>query len=191
MGPVDKLMEPVEGMPLLRRQALSAVTAGRDGPVIVTLPPADSPRHAARSAAVADLPVTALVVDGADEGMSASLRAVRGHLDGLAGLMILPADMPEINAGDLRLLATAFHAAGDAILRAASADGRPGHPVVLPARCFPALADLRGDAGARDILRAEGDAVRLVRLGGQRALIDLDTPVDWDAWRAGEFQPRT
>lgn len=191
MGAADKLLEPVEGMPLLRRQALAALAAGRDGPVMVTLPPPSSPRHAGRAAALADLPVRILTVADAAEGMAASLRAVGPHLEGMAGLMVLPADMPEIDAADLRLLATAFHAAGGAVLRAASADGRTGHPVVLPARCFAGLARLRGDAGGRDILRAEGDAVRSVPLQGQRALVDLDTPADWADWRAGRFQPRT
>ncbi|MCB1394509.1 MAG: NTP transferase domain-containing protein, partial [Rhodobacteraceae bacterium] len=42
----DKLLEPVDGAPLLRRQARAAVAAGT-GPVAVTLPPDDRTRRAA------------------------------------------------------------------------------------------------------------------------------------------------
>ncbi|WP_412506377.1 NTP transferase domain-containing protein, partial [Roseovarius sp. SYSU LYC5161] len=43
-GP-DKLLEPVDGMPLLRRQVLMALATG--APVLVTLPPGAAKRRAA------------------------------------------------------------------------------------------------------------------------------------------------
>ncbi|MCV6595140.1 MAG: NTP transferase domain-containing protein, partial [Silicimonas sp.] len=41
----DKLLEPIGGVPLLRRQALAALTTGC--PVLVTLPEGNEPRRAA------------------------------------------------------------------------------------------------------------------------------------------------
>ena len=97
--------------------------------------------------------------------------------------MILPADMPELETSDLAAVIADFAVAPDAIHRGADADGTPGHPVIIPQRLFPALEGLRGDEGARSVLKRED--VRLTALPGRRALTDLDTPEDWAAWRAG------
>jgi molybdenum cofactor cytidylyltransferase len=186
MGTRDKLLEPVAGAPLIRRQARAALEAGLGGPVIVTLPPADSKRHAGRRAALAGLAVDLLEVAAAAEGMSASLRAAAGRVAGCDGLMILPPDMPRLGLPELARIAAAFAAAPSPrpILRGAAADGTPGHPVLLPDWCLPELVALAGDTGARAILARHAGAVRLVPLAGDAATLDLDTPEDWAAFRA-------
>ncbi len=67
MAPLDKLTEPVEGQPLLRRTARAALATG--APVIVVLPP-DRP---ARRAALDGLPVGTTTARDAAQGMAASL----------------------------------------------------------------------------------------------------------------------
>ena len=171
----DKLLELVGGVPLLRRQAVAAAAQGVR--VLVTLGP-DQPL---RAAALEGLAVELLPVPEAAEGMAASLRAGAGAAAG-AALLVMLADMPEIGAEDLAAVIAAHVAAPDAVIRAAGADGTPGHPVVVPARMLAALAGLSGDQGARDLLR--GEETVLVPLPGRRALVDLDTPEDWAAWRA-------
>ncbi|MHA6345218.1 nucleotidyltransferase family protein [Roseivivax sp. CAU 1761] len=179
MRGADKLLEPVDGVPLLRLQADRArQVAAR---VLVALPdPAG-----ARGAALAGLDVQVVPVAAPEEGMAASIRAGIAALpDGAAGLMILPADMPEIDAADMARLRDRFDPAAPRILRGASADGRPGHPVLFPRARFADLAGLSGDAGARALLRREAASVELVTLPGAHALTDLDTPEAWAAWRA-------
>ncbi len=175
----DKLMEEVAGQPLLSERVATARATG--APVWVTLPPrADRPgRWAALEGAGAGL----IEVGDADNGMSASLRAGLAALPAdCPALLVMLADMPEITTADITALLAPFD--GTTILRGASAEGHPGHPVLFPARDFPALAALTGDAGARDLLRAEAGRVRLVPLPARHALTDLDTPEDWAAWRA-------
>lgn len=177
----DKLLEEVAGLPLLGHMARQALAVG--GPVLVTLPP-DRP---ARAAALDGLAVTRVTVpDAAEGGMAASIRAgVTALPPGVAAVLVLLADLPEITGADLRAMVAAWAAAPDApVLRACAADGRPGHPVIFPARLFPALRGLTGDSGARDLLRAEAAAVRLFPLPGARAVTDLDTPEAWAEWRA-------
>ncbi|MOA68711.1 MobA-like NTP transferase domain protein [compost metagenome] len=41
---------------------------------------------------------------------------------------------------------------------------------------WPALAELSGDTGARALLQAHSSAVRLVELGDQGIIMDVDTP---------------
>lgn len=176
-GP-DKLLEPVDDMPLLRRQALAALATG--APVLVTLPEPEG----ARGAALDGLGVVRVAVPDAAEGMAASLRRAAAALPaGTGAAMIVLPDLPEITTDDLRALLAARAAALPAtpVIRATAADGTPGHPVILPARLFPRLATLRGDAGARALLA--GETVRAVALPANRATTGLDTPEAWAAWR--------
>ena len=100
--------------------------------------------------------------------------------------MILLADMPEVGAAEIDRLIAAFDPAeGREIARAVSADGRPGHPVLFGRRFFEDLRGLAGDQGARQILAGAGEFVVEVPTAGTAALVDLDTPEDWAAWRAG------
>lgn len=171
----DKLMEEVGGIPLLRRQVLAALASGAR--VVVTLPP-DRP---ARAKVLDGLGAEVAVLPDAAEGMAASLR----HGARVAGgaLMVLPADMPEIDTADLLAVLAAHAAAPDAILRGASGE-TAGHPVLFPADLRADLAQLAGDEGARSVLARHRDRVQRVPLPGRHALTDLDTPEDWAAWRA-------
>jgi CTP:molybdopterin cytidylyltransferase MocA len=51
-------------------------------------------------------------------------------------------------------------------------------------RFFETLAGLTGDRGAREVLREAAEFVTDVPTPGRAAVVDLDTPEDWAAWRA-------
>nr|WP_276616189.1 nucleotidyltransferase family protein [Rhodobacter sp. SGA-6-6] len=181
MGGRDKLLEPVAGRPLLRLMAERALATG--APVLVVLPP-DRP---ARAAALAGLALRSIIAEDAAEGMAASLRAGIAALPPDApGAMILPADMPGITAEDMARMLDRWAGAPDTILRGADEQGREGHPVLFPADLFPALMALTGDRGARSVLAANRARLRTIALPGDHALLDIDTPEDWAAFRAGE-----
>lgn len=173
----DKLLEPVDGRPLLATLAERAL-ASRAREVLVVLPP----ESAARRAALAGLRVRIVLADGHAEGMGASLRAGMAALaSDAAAVVVMLGDMPEVAALGIDALITA-HADGGAICRAVDPRGGPGHPVLFDRRHFDALAASAGDAGARALIRSEGARVVEVPLPG--ATVDLDTPEDWAAWRA-------
>jgi molybdenum cofactor cytidylyltransferase len=172
----DKLTEFVDGIPLLRRIVLRALEVGE---VIVTLP-VDSNSQVA----VDGLPVVKATVPDAVKGMSASIKAGLKHVPKSAsGVMILPADMPELTADDLRLVAHQFELKEN-ITRGASKFGTAGHPVIFPRSTFEELNCLEGDEGARSVLRDRD--VTHVTLPDCHATVDLDTPEDWDAWRKSQ-----
>ncbi|WGW02779.1 nucleotidyltransferase family protein [Tropicibacter oceani] len=176
----DKLLEQVDGLPLLRRQAEQALATGCH--VAVTLPDHDHPR----AEALAGLPVQVIAVPDASEGMSASLRRGVSLLPGgMRAVMILPGDMPELTTADMSQLINGFEATPHPMLQqATSLDGTPGHPVLFPADCFSALIRLTGDQGARDVVKANAHRLSRIALDGARALTDLDTPEAWARWRA-------
>ncbi len=176
----DKLLEDIQGEPLLRHCARIALGAQVDR-VNVVLPPNSQPRLAA----LRGLGVNTVTCQDWQVGMSASIRAglAAVSLDCDAVIIAL-ADMPEITADHLDRLVAAFDpAAGREICRAISADGAPGHPVLFGRRFFEALAGLSGDRGARDVVQDAADFLIDVPTKGQGASIDLDTPEEWAKWR--------
>ncbi|MEM8852000.1 MAG: nucleotidyltransferase family protein [Pseudomonadota bacterium] len=168
----DKLLQEIDGTPLILRATRAACAVSPD--VLVALPPA-SPRRLW----LTDTPARLIEVE--DRALSASIRA------GVAActrdaLMIHLADMPEIGAPELQMLAQAWAASAAPILRAGTQDGIPGQPVIFARALFSDLARLTGDEGAKPILQTK--TPDLVRLAGQAARTDLDTPEDWADWRA-------
>jgi len=186
MGGRDKLCEKIDGIPLLRRTAGRALETGAQ--VVITLPPAPHPRHDL----LIDLTnITRLEVPDAAEGLSASLRRGLAALPDAQTVMILLADLPDLTTQDLCRVAQAMTQAPDhAGWRGATAQGAPGHPVVLGPTLLARIRTLRGDQGFAPLLRDLGDQVHLTPLTGQAARTDLDTPEAWDAWRAARSAPR-
>ncbi|MBS9716209.1 NTP transferase domain-containing protein [Pseudohalocynthiibacter aestuariivivens] len=178
----DKLLENIQGTPLLRQSVKRAAATGSE--VYVTLP-CDAPE---RLAAVARLPVTLVFVKDASDGMahslSAAIKAVPKDSD---GVLISLADMPELTESDFTRIIKAFSEDSDQrIHRAYTEGGKPGHPVLFPRRLFPALSNLTGDIGARQILNDPSEDIVHVTLSENHAITDLDTPEDWDNWRTGK-----
>lgn len=173
----DKLMEMIDGKPLLRRVAERALQASDD--VVVTLPQSSD-----RGGVLTGLAIRPVEVENADLGMSASISAGARAFKGLSdGIMILPSDMPDITADDLRAVIQNFEL-NKTITRGCTDNLSPGHPVIFPRDTFAALTELTGDQGAKSLLT--GKRVQLVPLPGNNAVTDLDTAKDWEIWRAGQ-----
>ncbi|HEY6918577.1 MAG TPA: nucleotidyltransferase family protein [Tabrizicola sp.] len=175
----DKLLQAVKGRPILRLVTETALASG--APVLVTLPTGAEQRQAALSG----LPVLRVDVPDAALGMSRSivhgLAAIRapGPED---GVMILPADMPGFSSKVFADLISRFRAEPDLIWRGGTTDGKAGHPTIIPRDLWPELAGITGDEGGRSVLKRHADRVRLVPLPGAMAILDLDTPEEWDAY---------
>lgn len=172
----DKLLEQVQGQPVL---ALLANRALAVGPVYATLPAPDHPRCAVLPAGA--VPV---IVQGAHLGMSASLRAGIAALpENTTGVIILPADMPDITTQDLAAIRQHALITRAPIIRATTPDGQFGHPAYFAASQFPRFAALTGDRGGAVLFKGMEAQTRTVILQGDRAVLDLDTPEDWAAYR--------
>lgn len=180
MRGADKLLEPVGGQPLLRHVVRLARQTGL--PITVVL----AKGHPARDAALDGLDVRRLRVDDASQGMAASLRAGVAEMPEGAAILILLADMPEIDAQDLDAMIASYRQAPDLVHRGATADGTPGHPVLFPAWMRAGLLKLDGDTGAKHLLHDLADLTWQVPLPANHAVTDLDTPEAWAAWRANQ-----
>jgi len=104
------------------------------------------------------------------EGMASSIREGIDALRNFpregrpAGAILMTCDQPAVTPNHLRVLA----ASGE--ITASTYAGRNGVPAYFPASCSAALAQLSGDAGARELLRN----ARTVPL--EYGELDIDTP---------------
>ncbi len=121
------------------------------------------------------------------EGMATSLQAglaVAGDSAAKAALVML-VDQPLVGPAAIARLVSAWRRR-PAVPAAARYEGRTGVPAVLPRRHWRALKSLRGDEGARALLR--GPATTLVDM--PEAGLDVDTPADLRRLAPGSAQSR-
>lgn len=110
------------------------------------------------------------------EGLASSIRAGVARLpSGCAGVMLVLADQACVTAEDLRRLAGAWRRQPLSIA-AARYGATVGVPAILPRHLFGELSELKGDTGARALLKRHAD--RLVKVPMASAAFDLDTPDD-------------
>jgi molybdenum cofactor cytidylyltransferase len=110
------------------------------------------------------------------EGLASSIRAGIGRLPpSCAGVMLVLADQACVTAEDLRRLAGAWRRQ-PLTVAAAQYGGALGAPAIFPRHLFSELSELRGDSGARVLLKRHADG--LVKVPMTSAAFDLDTPDD-------------
>lgn len=110
------------------------------------------------------------------EGLASSIRTGIARLPpSCAGVMLVLADQACVTAEDLRRLAGAWRRQ-PLCIAAAQYGGTVGAPAIFPRHLFTELSDLRGDSGARVLLKRHPDS--LVKVPMTSAAFDLDTPDD-------------
>lgn len=178
----DKLLENIDGVPLIQRQAKRALAT--EHPVYVALPNASHPRQAA----LAKLQVTCLIVPEAAEGMSGTMRGAVKQLRPDGAFMMLLGDLVAINTADMQAI---FRAHADnpsnLIWRGATQDGKPGHPIIFDGSLRSEFNKLQGDGGGETIVQPLWEQTHLTKLASNHARLDLDTPEDWNRWRQQSF----
>jgi len=117
-----------------------------------------------------------VLFEKADEGMGASLACavrVAGQAD---GYLVALADMPFIRGSSIAAVRAALEKG--APFAAPYFRGRRGHPVGIAGRFFDCLLDLRGDEGAKHLLRENEGGLVKIPVGDPGVIRDIDTPGD-------------
>ncbi len=108
-------------------------------------------------------------------GMSTSVRSgIAAVPDESGAAIVLLGDMPRISTEMIDRLIDMFEAAPAGSIIMASHGGVRGNPVLWPRSYFPALMQIEGDKGARDLIAEHARHVIAVELG-EAAGFDLDT----------------
>jgi len=168
-GERNKLLATLDEEPLVVHAARTLGDAGLDRVVVVVGHEADRVR-----AALADHDVA--FVDNPDyaAGQSTSVAAgARAVADADAAVFAL-GDMPRVASETVTALVRAYRAGAGTAL-AAACDGERGNPVLFDAAHLPALADVAGDVGGREVLMSAEEAA-LVETGDAGVRQDVDSP---------------
>lgn len=161
----------VQGRPLLHRAVANAVQVAGQGVTVVL------GSHAAELAPLLRHSSASVIINRAwSEGIASSIRAAVARLPASCeGVLLTLADQAAVTADDLARLAATWRAQPEYIV-AARYEATVGVPALFPRAHFADLAALRGDRGARDLLRRHAD--RTVAIALANASIDIDTPED-------------
>lgn len=166
-----KQLVRIAGEAVLQR-VVSAATAANGEAVTVVL--------GAQAADIAPLlkhsAANMLVNRGWQEGLAASIRAGLNAIGpGVEAALIVLGDQYALTPADLKRLIDAWQGQ-ESIIAAAQYNGQCGVPAIFPRWCFSELLTLRGDQGAKTLLKRYADRLRPVPM--PNAALDLDTAAD-------------
>ena len=183
MGRRNKLLEAVDGEPMVRHAVRAAASAAGGRPVVVVT----GHEREAVEAALSGHDVAFVHNPDYGAGLSTSLaRGVAALPPGIEGAIVCLADMPGVRAEHLERLRDAFDPGAGAAICVATRRGKRGNPVLFASRFFPEMCDVGGDVGARHLVGAYAELVREVEMPDDGVLLDIDSPSALRAYRAGE-----
>ncbi|WP_431097677.1 nucleotidyltransferase family protein [Polaromonas aquatica] len=112
--------------------------------------------------------------DAGHDGMGDTIAAAVRATPDAAGWLVLPGDLPLVQAATLLRVAEALtqHAVAVPMF-----NGARGHPVGFSAGCFAALLNLKGNYGAAPVVRAQAaiNSVAYVDVTDEGIVTDIDT----------------
>ena len=117
------------------------------------------------------------------QGLSTSLRLGVQEvkkLESSAGVTVFLADQPAFSETQARELIQAFRERrSDTLAVAAAENGEQRNPVIFSAKLLPELLEVRGDKGAREVLKRYSEQLELLELGSGPWVVDTD---DWSTY---------
>jgi molybdenum cofactor cytidylyltransferase len=180
MAGSNKLLQPVAGVPMVRRAANAALASRSTAVVVVTGFDADAVRES-----LAGLDLEFANNPEHASGMASSLRAGLGALPAdTDAVVVVLGDMPMVTAAHIDSLIAAFDPARGNIVVPVKGDRR-GNPILWPLALFAEMQQVQGDVGARELLKIHAERVDRVPCDDDAIFADVDTP---DALRALEQQ---
>ena len=173
-----KQVERIDGISLVRRAALAALAVC--GEVLVVT----GAHSDAVDAALEGLALRRVKNDDWALGMGHSIacgfRALLAQADPADAALLCLCDQPRVGAASLQRLIDAHRSALQKII-VADYGAQRGPPCLFPAEFYPELTTLRGDLGARDVLKRHADRVDAIAIPD--GAFDVDTPADLERLR--------
>lgn len=167
----DKLMHRLpEGTPMIVASA-QQLAAATDRTVALV-----RPCQAALREALSELGIEAVEVTDADSGMGNTLAAGVRATPQAAGWVIALGDMPRVSQDTVDQLVIGLRSG--ASIAAPFHLGQRGHPVGFACSWYGELHRLKGDEGARHLLRSESARITRIDVDDPGCLFDVDTPSD-------------
>lgn len=170
----NKLLEMVQGKPIIRRVVKAALTSKADETIVVLGWEANLVRKV-----LVDLPCRLVVNHEYEQGQSSSLRIGFKNIgEKTSAALVLPGDMALIDSHSIDMVIDTYKAECGTVVIAAYR-GKQGHPILLDKRLFPEISQITEQThGLKSVVKKHELEVRLVETGTGNVLKDVDTPDD-------------
>ena len=170
----NKLLAIVEGKPMIRR----VVEAGLSSKVDETIVVLGWEEHKLREV-LTDLPCRLVVNSEFEKGQSSSLKAGLMEVHSATrAMLVLPGDIAKIDSLSINKVVDSYMLNAGTIVVAAH-NGKHGHPILLDRSLFGEIVQITEETyGLKAVVRKYEHEVRLVEVGTDNILRDVDTPDD-------------
>lgn len=179
MGPVNKLLEVIDDVPLIRR-TVETVRASKAGNIVVVT----GHESEAVKTALSGLNVVFVHNSNFQQGLSTSLDAGLAALPSAdSGVVVCLGDMPQIKPSHINALIDQFDPDQSRAIGVPVHLGKRGNPILWARQFFDAMTEVSGDVGARHLIGMNADLVYEVEFEDTAVLTDLDTPEQWSDFK--------
>ena len=170
----NKLLIKIEGKPMIRRVAETALKSKVDEVIVVLGWEAQKIREV-----LADLPCRFVLNKDYEHGQSSSVKAGLKEIGTTTrALLVLPGDVARIDTHSINAVLDAYNN-GKAPIVVAAHKGRLGHPILLSKELFEETMQIDEQTfGLKSVVRRHQAEMRLVETDTENVLRDVDTPED-------------
>ena len=173
----NKLLLDFGGESLVRRTARTAVSLQPEELIVVT-----GHARAQVEASLAALPLrfvfNPLHESGQPSSVAAGVAALTVWCD---AVMILPSDLPLIEADDLRFLCNAYRSMDEGSIAVPFFLGTRGNPVIFSSSHIPEVISGRTNIGCRKLIDNNPELVTQIEATNDHYIVDLDTSDAYEA----------
>lgn len=172
MAPYNKLLvADRDGKAMVARVVDNLLSSGARPVLVVTGHRADDVK-----AAIGGRPVIFVTAPDYAEGLSASLKAgIAAVPPEVSAAIVCLGDMPLVTGRMIDRLVAAYDPDEGRTIVVPTHEGRVGNPILWDRAYFPDILVLKGDAGARSLLKRHAEQVTEIEMGDDAVLRDFDT----------------
>ena len=176
MGRNNKLLLTVDGIPLVRKSAISILNSNVTSMTVVTGFDENKIVNA-----LSGLNVNFVKNINFREGLSSSLKAGLANITPTpSAVIICLADMPKIQPEHINQLIENFNPLKGWEICIPTNNGKRGNPVLIGSRFFPYIFETNGDFGAKQIMKQHSDKIVEVEIGTSDIHFDIDTQDEYE-----------
>ena len=176
MGPNNKLLLNVDGIPLVRKSAINILNSNVTSMTVVTGFDENKIVNA-----LSGLNVNFVKNINFREGLSSSLKAGLANITPTpSAVIICLADMPKIQPEHINQLIENFDPLKGWEICIPTNNGKRGIPVLIGSRFFPYIFETSGDFGAKQVMKQHSDKIVEVEIGTSDIHFDIDTQDEYE-----------
>lgn len=179
MGTTNKLLEPINGKPMVAFTAETIIASKANSVAAVT-----GFEHQKIQEAIKNSNIEFIHNKNFQNGISSSVvTAIKSAPEDCSAILIGLGDMPKITVSHINMLIDAYNPLEGRAICVPTWKGKRGNPVLWARRFFPEMLQLKGDFGAKELMGKYAELVVEVEMNDNGIVIDIDTPEALEAFR--------